>query len=278
MKGITMEAIILGTAAAEGIPALFCGCDACRSARASGGKDIRARQSLFLPPDIVVDLGPDCLYAVQRLALDWSSVSAVLYTHSHADHCIPQQLEYVRPVFANHRTANGLDVYGNEAVRSHLTAVLGEPENLRLHPAPPFQPITLPNATAVPIPSHHKSDGEETLNYLITRNGKTLLCAWDTGTYDETTWEYLQGCHVDCLLIECTFGVNARDPKWPYHLDLAGVVDIRDRLRAQGTLADAAPAIITHFSHNGIVPHDAFEDIAGVYGLSVAYDGMRLVL
>lgn len=271
-----MEAIILGTAAAEGIPALFCGCDACQSARAAGGKDIRARQSLFLPPDIVIDLGPDCLYAVHRFGLDWSGLSIVLYTHSHADHCLPQELEYVRPVFANHRKANGIDVYGNDAVRATIQTTLGEHADVRLHPAPAFMPIQLPNATAIPIPSHHKADGEETLNYIVTREGKTLLCAWDTGSYDDETWEFLKTVRLDGMLVECTFGVNKRDPMWPYHLDLPSAVAMRDRLRAQGTLVESAPGIITHFSHNGVLPHEAFQDLAGTFGLQVAYDGMRM--
>jgi phosphoribosyl 1,2-cyclic phosphate phosphodiesterase len=273
-----MEAIILGTSAAEGIPALFCGCDACRSARAAGGKDIRARQSVFLPPDIVVDLGPDSLYAVHRFGLDWSALATVLYSHSHSDHCIPQELEYVRPVFANHRKANGLDIYGNENVRTSIQTILGEQVDLRLHATVPFQPIELPNATATPIPSHHISDGEETLNYIVSRGGKTMLFAWDTGMYDDETWKFLETVRIDALLIECTFGVTKRNPDWPYHLDLPTAAKMRDRLRAQGSLIPGGPSIITHFSHNGVLPYEAFQDLAGEYGLTVAYDGMRVVV
>lgn len=271
-----MEAIILGTAAAEGIPALFCGCEMCRTARSRGGKNLRARQSLFLPPDIVVDLGPDCLYAVHRFGLDWSGLAAVLFTHCHSDHCVPQNLEFVRPVFANERTADGLDIYGNAAVREHIAELLSNTESLRLHPAPPFQPIALPNAVAVPIPSHHKANGEETLNYLITRNGETILCAWDTGKYDEKTWDYLKTVRVDLALIECTFGKNPCNPEWPYHMGLPNVVEFRDRLRANGTISGETPVIVTHFSHNGMLPHDEFEALAGQHGLRVAWDGMNV--
>lgn len=273
-----MEAIILGTSAAEGVPALFCGCDACQNARAAGGKNIRARQSVFLPPDIVIDLGPDSLYAVQRFGLDWSGLAAVLYTHSHSDHCLPHALEFVRPVFAHHRTTNGLDLYGNENVRSLITDSLGSLTDLRLHGAPPFEQIELPNATAIPIPSHHMASGEQTLNYIVSRGGKAMLFAWDTGTYDGETWEFLKNVHLDALLIECTFGVNKRNPEWPYHLDLHSAAEMRDRLRDQGTLSAEAPDIITHFSHNGVLPHEAFQDLAGELGFTVAYDGMRVTV
>lgn len=273
-----MEAIILGTSAAEGIPALFCGCDACQSARAAGGKNIRARQSVFLPPDILIDLGPDSLYAVQRFGLDWSGLAAVLYTHSHSDHCLPQALEFVRPVFAHHRSTDGLDLYGNEHVQAHITSSLHSLDALRIHAATPFHPIELPNAKAVPIPSHHMANGEQTLNYVITRGGKTILFAWDTGAYRNETWDFLKSVHLDALLIECTFGVNKRNPEWPYHLDIHSAAEMRDRLRAQGTLGASAPSIITHFSHNGVLPCEAFQDLAGEFGFTVAYDGMRVTV
>ena len=42
-----MELQYLGTAAAEGWPALFCDCRICRHARETGGKELRTRtQSL----------------------------------------------------------------------------------------------------------------------------------------------------------------------------------------------------------------------------------------
>ncbi len=38
-----MELMYLGSAAAEGWPALFCECDACKEAARRGGRDIRMR-------------------------------------------------------------------------------------------------------------------------------------------------------------------------------------------------------------------------------------------
>lgn len=271
-----MEAIILGTAAAEGIPALFCGCKACRKARETDGREIRARQSLFLPPDILVDLGADCLYSVHRFSLDWSGLAAILYTHSHDDHCYPQQLGYVKPVFANDRTTPNITLYGNPTVREKIRAIAGEPADVEMRPAPLFQPIALPNATAIPIHSHHKQDGEETLNYILSRGGKTFLYACDMGSYDEETWEFLKTVRLDSLVIECTFGPKARDPKWPFHLGLPDAAAVRDRLREQGTLRPEAPCVLTHFSHNGIVPYDEFQALAEPLGFQVAYDGMNV--
>ncbi len=272
-----MEAILLGSAAAEGVPALFCGCARCAAARAAGGKDIRARTALYLPPDVLVDFGPDSLYALHRFGLDWSDVSTILFTHSHADHLIPQELDYAHGAFA-HARAGGITVYGNDAVRQRIQEVQGpDIEQIEVRPAWPFEEITLPGGHAIPIRSHHRQV-EQTLNYLITRGGRTLLYACDLGSYDDETWNYLSGVRLDGVLMECTFGLDARPVDWPYHMGLPDVVAMKDRLHKQGTLDANVPFIITHFSHNGVLPYDDFQAVATPHGITVAYDGMRLVL
>lgn len=54
-----MEIQYLGTAAAEGWPALFCDCDICRRARAAGGKDLRTRTQSMIDGTILIDFPPD---------------------------------------------------------------------------------------------------------------------------------------------------------------------------------------------------------------------------
>lgn len=54
-----MEIRYLGTAAAEGFPALFCQCDTCRRAAAKGGKNIRTRSSVLVNDTVLLDMGPD---------------------------------------------------------------------------------------------------------------------------------------------------------------------------------------------------------------------------
>lgn len=271
-----LQAIFLGTAAAEGIPALFCGCDKCREAREAGGKNIRARQALFLPPDILIDLGPDIMASVLRFGLDFTNVSTVLVTHSHSDHITPENLHFAHDPFAHKRPAP-LSVYGNDHVRKYIQHVAGgNIPNVTVHPAYPYEPIAIPGGQAIPIRSHHHRE-EHTLNYIVTKEDRTFLYACDTGYYDEETWEFLKNIRLDAAIFECTYGANVRaEAHGPGHLDLKDVVAFRDRLRDQGTLKPEAPVWITHFSHNGILPFEEFEALARERGLNLAYDGLRL--
>ena len=54
-----MKIQFLGTAAAEGIPALFCQCPVCRQARAAGGKEIRTRSGAIIDGKLKLDFGYD---------------------------------------------------------------------------------------------------------------------------------------------------------------------------------------------------------------------------
>ncbi len=51
-----MKLTYLGTAAAEGWPAVFCNCPCCRQARVLGGKDIRTRSQALVNEDLLLDL------------------------------------------------------------------------------------------------------------------------------------------------------------------------------------------------------------------------------
>ncbi len=87
-----MELLILGSAAAEGIPALFCRCPLCRRAQALGGRDLRARCGALVNGHILVDLPPDIYHAKLCYGLDLAAVDVLLNTHAHADHFAPAEL------------------------------------------------------------------------------------------------------------------------------------------------------------------------------------------
>ena len=54
-----MKIQYLGTAAAEGIPAIFCECETCKKTRERGGKNIRTRSQALIDDKILIDLPAD---------------------------------------------------------------------------------------------------------------------------------------------------------------------------------------------------------------------------
>ena len=62
-----MKITVLGSAAAEGIPAVFCNCENCKRAAAKGGKDIRTRAQVLVNDDLMIDWPADTyMHKLQR--------------------------------------------------------------------------------------------------------------------------------------------------------------------------------------------------------------------
>lgn len=54
-----MKLRYLGTAAAEGVPAVFCPCPACAHARKVGGKEVRTRSGAIVDDALKLDFPGD---------------------------------------------------------------------------------------------------------------------------------------------------------------------------------------------------------------------------
>ena len=270
-----MRIQILGTAAAEAWPGLFCGCDTCRRARAAGGKDLRSRASLQIDDAWKVDLPPDTYLHLVRHGLDFSRLRHLFITHSHHDHFAWQELEYVRPPFAHDLAAPPITLYGNDAVRAKLDGGIAEraADYLQVRPAEPFVPIAADGLTFTPILASH-APPEQSLNYVIQSLAATVLYASDTGLYPRETMAHLARYRFDLLIVECTQGLLPHPSE--LHMGWGGVLRLRDDLAKTGAVAAGTGLVITHFSHNIGLLHDELQEAVAPEGAHVAYDGMIL--
>lgn len=273
-----MTFTILGTAAAEGWPGLWCPCDACTEARRRGGRDIRRRTAYHLGERIHIDLGPDSYSSMLQFGLSYASMEHLLITHSHADHLCPSELQYRSRGFVPEGLATELVVHGNARVRERIEHAGIDLANCRarFEPLALFKPIDLgEGVVATPILADHASTDEQAVNFLLQREGRTLLQGNDTGWWPEETWEFLAGQELDIALIECTYGDHRGGA---HHLGAEDVLEVRDELARLGALASDARVIVVHFSHNGGWLHEDLEAFFAPEGIEVGYDGMTLEL
>lgn len=119
-----MKVQILGTAAAEGFPALFCNCDACKRAFEKGGRNLRTRSGVIVDDHCMIDYSCDTLMHMYQNHLDLAKIDTLLLSHSHEDHF------YVDDFFCRTFGYTGtydqmahLTVAGNEACGKKLSSV-----------------------------------------------------------------------------------------------------------------------------------------------------------
>lgn len=280
----TMRIKYLGTAAAEGIPALYCQCPLCTEAGKLKGKDIRGRSGLLVDGRLMIDFPPDMLWNAVRYDLDLAKVANLIVTHSHTDHFAPADM-VLRLPGCYCRFTDGepvLHVYGNgEVLRLTENALLTEygkrsVDFLDTHLLCAFQTERIGGYDVTPLPAVHKPD-EEAFFYLVQREGLALLYAHDTGIFPESVFSYLRdgGILIDILSMDCTCCLQSDGKN---HMGLPDNLAVLRRLRENYNVNDETRCIVSHFSHNGGLTHTQLEREAAKYGLTAAYDGMEVEL
>ena len=276
-----MEIQYLGTAAAEGWPALFCSCEICKRARKIGGKELRTRTQAIIDGKLLVDFPPDTYTHALSYSLQLEQIQHLLITHSHMDHFFPVELLHRHEHFGHHAPGM-LYVYGNEAVeKTFYEAVLID--RFKVHPLDdavkfvrlePFAGFMADGYHIIPVPADH--DPRETcFIYIIEKDGKYLLYGHDTGlNLSREAWDCIYSYKYDLVSMDATMGKKQTKG---YHMGLPDDIAFVKMLEERRCIHQNTVKVINHFSHNGEMTHEQLEKFAEEHGMTAAYDGMKVL-
>jgi len=267
-----MKLTYLGTAAAEGIPAIFCNCEYCREARRLGGKNIRTRSQALVNDDLLIDFPADTYAHFLNNGIEGDTIGHLLVTHSHSDHLYIKEFLLRHTCYAHGMRAPVLNIYGSKTT----CGVIGDaPPNIALHVLSPFLPTEVGDYRVTALPAKHMF-GFEPYIYLI-EGEKTLLYAHDTGYFYDEVFEYIekQGIVLDMISLDCT-NVDIPEPDEGGHMAFDNLGRVLERLKKIGAVTDATVKYVNHFSHNGNPLQHLLEARAAEYGCLVSYDGCKV--
>ena len=273
-----MKLKYLGTAAAEGYPAMFCNCENCRKAFAKGGKNIRSRSQAIVDDSLLIDYPCDTYYHALLNGINLHDIRNCLITHVHRDHLYPVDLIYFKPGFTHPAEDFVLNMYGSEDVAATVWAVLPEAvkKHFNLVTVKAFEPFKVGKYTVTALKAYHGTDNP--FIYAINDGEKTMLYAHDTDIFREETWEYMKsaGLHFDLVTMDCTEGAE-EELSYHGHMCLGSNIKCRDRMLAEGLIDEKTVVVLNHFSHNGSYSnYDEFEPIAKEQGFETSYDSMEI--
>ena len=276
-----MKIKYLGTAAAEGCPAIFCRCELCEKARKLKGKNIRQRAQVMINDDMMIDLNSDNYSFALKYDLDLSNIKYMPVTHSHSDHFVIWDLEMRGADYAHNLKTPVLNIYANKEVYStykYLSDKYFEDEikdGINCRYVEPYVPFKAGDYTITPMLALHKRS-EDCYIYIIEQNGKTLLYANDTGIFPQETFDYLKtlkDVKFDLVNFDCTAGPRKEGTN---HMGYPDNIAVKQRLEDMGLADDNTKYVITHFSHNCGMLHEELEEYVKDSGFIVAYDGMEI--
>lgn len=276
-----MKLMFLGTAAAEGVPAVFCNCPTCKRAKAMGGKEIRTRSQILIDGDILFDFPMDTYMHMLQFKLDLSAVKHVLITHAHMDHCYPQEFCMRGEPFARNLSESNVSVYCNSTVFDLFVEDTSREmkeeiaRGIKLNVLKPYDEVNTDGTRFIALPAKH-TVGEDCLVYYVERDNKSALLLNDTGILSADVYKKLadMGGRADIAALDCTYG--ARRHGAGRHMGLYDIADQTEIMLKAGALKQDAKIIATHFSHNAELDFSSMQKEADKFGITVAYDGMEI--
>lgn len=277
-----MKIKFLGTAAYEGIPAMFCVCESCKEARKRGGKNLRTRSQAIIDDKLLIDFPADTLIHTHMYGIDLSEIKDCLLTHTHSDHLYAEDLGMLLPGFS--KTGKNLPftfhgLYG--AMLKINSYINGKTFNskgvLETKPMELFKPEQIGEYKVTALKAIHDVTSFPAFYLIENKEGKSLLYANDTHYFCDEVWEYFEKNPVKLSFVsmDCT---NAMLPmNYIGHMCLDDNIKVKERLINMGCADENTIFCSNHFSHNGTnVLYEEYSEEAKKYGIITSYDGMEV--
>lgn len=272
-----MKIQYLGTAAAEGIPAIFCECENCIMARKAGERNIRTRSQALIDDKILIDFPADTYMHFLKYNIPMAAIKTCLITHSHMDHLYPRELVLRQKGSSHLKNQVPLtffsDISGFNSLNSEKLAHNLADDEIVVKKIKVFESFVVDGYKITALRAAH-DPGSSPVLYLVEKDGRSLFYSNDTSEYPDESMEYLKKMEkpIDLISLDCTEACG--DATYVGHLTLSRCVELRKKLLNIGAADENTVFVLNHFSHNGRhVIYEDFVKIAAKYGFDVSYDG-----
>lgn len=274
-----MKIKYLGTAAAEGIPAIFCECENCKKSRKLGGKNIRTRSQAIIDDKLLIDFPADTYmhFLVHNIPLH--KIKSCIITHSHEDHLYVDDINLRRKGFSHlSDTETPLTFYADQSSYDMISSVTSNmPDGeAKAELITLYKSFKVEDYMVTALRAAHNPKTSPVV-YIIEKDGQSIFYSNDTSEYPEESMDYLKTLKRPLYFIslDCTEACN--DADYVGHLTLDRCIALRDVLLAENIADRNTVFALNHFSHNGEnVVYDEFKEIAEKHGFIVTYDGMEI--
>lgn len=258
-----MDVLFLGTGAADW-PESYAPCP-------HGGRgDVRGYSSVLIDRRILIDSGSTTPCAIKRFGVDPSSITDILLTHTHRDHCDMDAIRHLASLRA--REEGAIDLWAHPSALSTLPHVPG----VRQCPAEVGEAFALASLTATGLAANHPCGRETALHYLLRKRESSLLYATDGSWLLNSTWLYLKEHVLDAIVWDATCGESQGDWRIFSHNSVDMIRLMRQTLEREGVLPARGRIFLTHMARTLCASHAKMTERLAPQGLIPAYDGLEV--
>ena len=271
-----MKLTYLGTAAAEGFPAVFCNCKFCQEARKSGDKrNIRTRSQALINDDLLIDFPADTYMHFLNNNIEGDKIKYLFITHSHQDHLYTEDFNMRFGCYAHDMRAEKIKIFCSDGAYNTITNNVKKEACIDVTLIKPFEKIRVDDYEVIPLPARH-FNGDNAVFYII-KGDKTVLYAHDTGYFFDEVWDYLKNSDIrfDMISLDCT-NVEIPISDNSSHMGFDNISRAVKRLEEYGCIDNNTVKYVNHFSHNGNPDHTHLEELADKIGFKVSFDGLKI--
>lgn len=273
-----MKIQYLGTAAAEGIPAIFCECEVCKKAKRLGGRHVRTRSQALIDDSLLIDFPADTYMHYLKYDVPLYKIKSCLITHSHMDHLYPEDIFMRKPNFSHINDMESMSFYSDKAGYEMIDELINKYQigenvvkNILIKP---YVSFATEGYNVMPIRATHDPNSSPVV-YLVEKDGKVLFYANDTSDFNYEGWENLKryGKKINLLSMDCSKGGTNYD--YAGHMSLDQCDEMREKLIKIGLVDKNTIVVLNHFSHNDkYADYEDFCNLADKRGFITSYDGM----
>lgn len=257
----------------DGIEVRFCGTGAADwDWNRYGEQGVRGSCATLLGGRTLIDCGTTGFRSLVRWGADPRALREVWFTHSHGDHCSPDEVAAL--LAARGRRAAPLRLRGTAPLLDRLAASLGAAAGrFELRPFAPLAPFRTQGWLVTPLPANHPTDlpGETPVHFLVRAPEASILYALDGAWMTAAARRAIGSRPLDLIVWDATME-KPGDWRIFEHNDLGMVRAMSARLAADGVVRRSTVQVLDHVARTlWRTP------IRAPRPFRIARDGMRLV-
>jgi len=243
--------VVLGSGAAEGVPALNCKCKSCQEAKAMPIAR-RMPTSIFVASKVnfLVDAGFDVIYKMGDVDVDF-----ILLTHWHPDH--------YAGLFRLRWSPKPVSLYAPRGGLADWIAT--ELKNLRLRYVAPYETFEHGGIKITPVPLNHKV---ETLGYLVDDGEARIAFLFDGKGLASKDCDLVRGFGAHVALVDATEHPSSQNSN---HNNVNEAVEL-------GYNVAADRIVLTHIAHHNMPLAELAAYVKRFERVSLAHDDMVIQL